>query len=49
MLDFMEQSLNASCQIMFVSLDEDLPKVQYAIEARVFVFQQLIRFQTEIL
>jgi hypothetical protein len=26
-----------------------LPKVQYAIEARVFVFQQLIRFQTEIL
>ncbi|KAH8954690.1 hypothetical protein BDL97_08G093300 [Sphagnum fallax] len=26
MLDFMEQSLNASCQIMFVSLDEDLPK-----------------------
>lgn len=49
MLDFMEQSLNASCQIMFVSLDEDLPKVQYAIEARVFVFQQFIRFQTEIL
>jgi hypothetical protein len=49
MLDFMEQTLNASCQIMFVSLDENLPKVQYAIEARVFVFQQIIRFQTEFL